>query len=100
MKNINKKITLEINNAQAFLLVQAITASIIKSEMYCDFLKNSESSGARLSRDLKLEALSRDVLVDLHSKVSAAVRPILEPIIGKDAFEDDDEDDNGNSADC
>ena len=100
MKNINKKITLEINNAQAFLLVQAITASIIKSEMYCDFLKNSESSGARLSRDLKLEALSRDVLVDLHSKVSAAVRPILEPIIGKEAFEDFDEDDNDNSADC
>ena len=100
MKNINKKITLEINNTQAFLLVQAITASIIKSEMYCDFLKNSESSGARLSRDLKLEALSRDVLVDLHSKVSAAVRPILEPIIGKEAFEDFDEDDNDNSADC
>lgn len=100
MKNINKKITLEINNAQAFLLVQAITASIIKSEMYCDFLKNSESSGARLSRDLKLEALSRDVLVDLHSKVSAAVRPMLEPIIGKEAFEDFDEDDNDNSADC
>ena len=100
MKNINKKITLEINNTQAFLLVQAITASIIKSEMYCDFLKNSESSGARLSRALKLEALSRDVLVDLHSKVSAAVRPILEPIIGKEAFEDFDEDDNDNSADC
>lgn len=100
MKNINKKITLEINNAQAFLLVQAITASIIKSEMYCDFLKNSESSGARLSRALKLEALSRDVLVDLHSKVSAAVRPILEPIIGKEAFEDFDEDDNDNFADC
>lgn len=100
MKNINKKITLEINNAQAFLLVQAITASIIKTEMYCDFLKNSESSGKRVSHDLKLEAISRDILVDLHSKVSAAVRPMLEPIIGKDAFEDFDEDSNDNSADC
>lgn len=100
MKNVNKKITLEINSAQAFLLVHALTASIIKSEMYCDFLKNSDASGKRVTHDLKLEALSRDVLVDLHSKVSAAVRPILEPIIGKEAFEDFDEDDNGNSADC
>ena len=100
MENINKKITLEINNAQAFLLVQAITSSIIKTEMYCDFLKNSESSGARLSHDLEREAISRDILVDLHSKVSEAVRPMLEPIIGKEAFEDFDEDDNGNSADC
>lgn len=100
MKNINKKITLEINNAQAFLLVQAITASIIKAEMYCDFLKHRSTEGKSVTRDLKLEALSRDVLVDLHSKVSAAVRPMLEPIIGKEAFEDFDEDDNDNSADC
>lgn len=100
MENINKKITLEINNAQAFLLVQAITASIIKTEMYCDFLKNRDASGKIVSRDLKLEAISRDILVDLHSKVSAAVRPMLEPIIGKEAFEDFDEDDNDNSADC
>ena len=100
MENINKKITLEINSAQAFLLVHALTASIIKSEMYCDFLKNSASSGKGVSHDLKLEAISRDILVDLHSKVSAAVRPMLEPIIGKEAFEDFDEDDNDKSADC
>lgn len=100
MENSNKKITLEITSAQAFLLVHALTSSIIKSEMYCDFLKNSESSGKRVSHDLKLEAISRDILVDLHSKVSEAVRPMLEPIIGKEAFEDFDEDDDDNSADC
>lgn len=100
MKNINKKITLEINSAQAFLLVHALTSSIIKSEMYCDFLKHSSAEGKSISHDLEREAISRDILVDLHSKVSEAVRPMLEPIIGKEAFEDFDEDDNGNSADC
>lgn len=100
MKNINKKITLEIDNAQAFLLVHALTASIIKSEMYCDFLKHSSAEGKSISHELKREAISRDILVDLHNKVSEAVRPMLEPIIGKDAFEDFDEEDNDNSADC
>lgn len=100
MKNINKKITLEINSAQAFLLVHALTSSIIKSEMYCDFLKHSSAEGKSISHDLEREDISRDILIDLHSKVSAAVRPMLEPIIGKDAFEDFDEDDNDNSADC
>lgn len=100
MKNINKKITLEINSAQAFLLVHAITASIIKSEMYCDFLKHSSTEGKRVTRDLAQEFISRDMLVDLHDKVAKATRPMLEPIIGKDAFEDFDEDDNDNSADC
>ena len=41
MKNINKKITPEYSNAHAFIRVHALTASIFKSEMYCDFLKNS-----------------------------------------------------------
>lgn len=100
MKNINKKITLEISSAQAFLLVHALTSSIIKSEMYYDFLKHSSAEGKSISHDLKREAISRDILVDLHSKVSEAVRPMLEPIIGKEAFEDFDEDDNDNSADC
>lgn len=100
MKNVNKKITLEINSAQAFLLIHAVTSSIIKSEMYCDFLKNSDASGKRVTHDLKLESISRDMLIDLHNKISGAVRPMLEPIIGKEAFEDFDEDDNDNSADC
>lgn len=99
MKKTNT-ITLEINSAQAFLLVHAITESIIKSEMYCDFLKHSSTEGTRVTLDLKRESISRDILVDLHNKVSAAVRPMLEPIIGKDAFEDFDEDSNDNSADC
>lgn len=99
MKKTNT-ITLEINSAQAFLLVHALTSSIIKSEMYCDFLKHSSAEGKSISHDLEREAISRDILIDLHNKVSAAVRPMLEPIIGKDAFEDFDEDSNDNSADC